>query len=213
VSEPNRTEPNRTEPNNREKIREPTTEDAKSRARAFRLRRKKQPTASEREWLAAYEDALPHGDDDDDPGDDDDDQGGDDDELDDDDAPAEAPRAAARPPRAAPRARAAPSDAENMAGIIDAARRSMDASLSWMQRACAQFERSAQLATTRAGQSERQLVAALAAMAEREVERAEVERDESELDEAPAADPNAAIDGQIMGALVQRLTSTSQKST
>jgi hypothetical protein len=210
-TEPNRTEPNRTEPNHREKIREPTTEAAKSRARAFRLRRKERPTASERGWLAAYEDALPSGDDDDDPGDDDDDQGGDDDEPDDDDAPAEAPRAAARPPRAAPRARAAPSDDENMAGIIDAARRSMDASLAWMQRACAQFERSAQLSTARAAQSERQLVSALASMAAREADRAERELlaperdDDDDEPEAAAPDAGAALDAQLMGSLMQRL--------
>jgi len=86
----------------------------------------------------------------------------------------------------------------------------MDASLSWMQRACAQFERSAGMAVARATQSERQLVSALAAMAEREADREELAVERAPDEPAPV-DESAAMDAQIMGALAQRFLSGEKK--
>jgi len=101
-----------------------------------------------------------------------------------------------------------------VAAVLDAARRSMDASLAWMQRACAQFERSAQLSTQRAAQSERQLVSALASMAAREADRAERELlaperdDDDDEPEAEATDAGEALDAQLMGSLMQRMVAS-----
>ena len=92
------------------------------------------------------------------------------------------------------------SDAQ-IAGVIDAARRSAEAGVTWMERACAQFESIAIIATERAVQTERELVSALSGLASATSAQLEQESD----DEAPAASPDAALDGILMGKLLEAL--------
>lgn len=95
------------------------------------------------------------------------------------------------------------SDAQ-IAGVIDAARRSAEAGVTWMERACAQFESIARIATERAVQTERELVSALSGLASATSAQLEQEHD----DDAPAASPDAGLDGLLM----QELLGALQKS-
>jgi len=86
-----------------------------------------------------------------------------------------------------------------LAGVLDAGRRAAEAGVSWMERACAQFESIARIATDRAVQTERELVAALTGLADaRAVELAP----EDEPEEAAASGGlDEALMGELLGAL------------
>jgi hypothetical protein len=89
-----------------------------------------------------------------------------------------------------------------LAGVLDAGRRAAESGVQWMERACAQFESIARLATERAVQTERQLVDALTGLADA---RAGELGDDDDAPEAPAGGMlDEALMGELLGALQQQ---------
>jgi hypothetical protein len=87
-----------------------------------------------------------------------------------------------------------------LAGVLDAGRRAAEAGVSWMERACAQFESIARIATDRAVQTERELVAALTGLADARAGEL-VDDDDDDAPQAGNASLDQALMGELLGAL------------
>lgn len=163
--------------------------------RASRIRRKQSPTAAEVEWLAAYDAPRDAGDI----------------EADEDAALDDGPDEEPPPPPLPPYQPGPPVpvrlDAQ-LSAALEIARRSSEAGVQWMERACAQFERVAQAATSRSRATEEQLVAALTGLAGAQ----ERERDGAPApgEDEPRESEGSDVDRIILGGLARAMGMTEE---